>query len=228
MARKLLRATLGMLLAAMAVCLLSTGASAQEEFLYGVSYFSNAHTAGAPDGTTRVVNPGTLGTATDVCASTYIFNYDEQLSACCSCRVTPNGELELSTNALTRNPGNGVPVNHGAIKIVATLPNPATGKCDATQGSGATVFGLDAWQTHVQRLSAGSTAANFALTETAFTNSYGTSTTATTEAAIEAAELSDLQEDCSEVVELDSGNGQCQANAVSARGAVAGTPGCTQ
>src|SRR5579864_2354505 len=210
MARKLGTITLAMLLATITVCLLSTGASAQIEFFYGVSYFSNAHTSGAPDATTRVINPGTNGTAVDVCASTYVFDFNEQLAECCSCRVTPNGELELSTNQLTRNPGNGFPITHGAIKIVATLPNPATGKCDATQGSGAITFGLDAWQTHVQRVSAGTSLSNFALTETAYTFSFGSSTTSQNELAIEAAELTDLQEDCTEIVELDSGNGQCQ------------------
>jgi hypothetical protein len=225
------RCTILIVLVAVALCLTPT-AWAQIEFTYGVSYFSNAHTAGAPDSTTRLVNPGTTGAYSpfgDVCASIYVVDYNEQLASCCSCRVTPNGELELSTNALTQNPGNGVTLNHGDIKIVASTPNSA-GKCDPTQAlpianASIPITGLDGWQTHVQKTSS----TTFTLTETGYTLSFGTYTTNTNSiSAVETAEINDLAEDCLEIAELDSGNGQCQQSAVNASGVRAGTPGCTQ
>jgi hypothetical protein len=221
------RCTLAILLTAISLFLLSTGAWGQVEFTYGVSYFSNANTSGAPDGKVRLVNPGTLGTFTDICASIYVFNYDEQLNECCSCRLTPNEELELSINALTANPLTGRLPTHGDIKIVAS--NPVAGACNATVpapvvGNAIFVVGLDGWATHPQRLQATS----WALTETAFTLSFGTFTATPTLASQEANEINDLAEDCLETAEAGSGNGDCSATALALTPGQHGAPNCRQ
>src|SRR5580693_10144866 len=67
-------------------------ASAQD--VYKVNYFSNNVTAGAPDATVRIDNPGlTYG---NVCALIYVFDADQQLSECCGCNETHNGLRTLS------------------------------------------------------------------------------------------------------------------------------------
>lgn len=218
------RCTLAILVTAIAVCLLSTGAWAQSEFTYGVTYFSNAHTAGAPDATLRIVNPGTQGSGFfgkgTLCANIYVFNYDEQPAECCSCRVTPNAELELSVNALTQNPFSVGPIpKRGDIKVVSAFPNPLTNLCDATStslalaagspttGSGEIEYGLDGWATHVQRLTAATLTSpgTFAETETGLTHSHADFTTSTDFLAIENAELADLEEDCTIITDFGSG-----------------------
>jgi hypothetical protein len=78
----------------------STTAVAQDH-VYGLSYFSNAHTRNAPDGVLRLVNDGTVSDASpagDLCASVYVFDSKEEMNECCSCRITPNGILSLSVN----------------------------------------------------------------------------------------------------------------------------------
>jgi hypothetical protein len=222
------RCTLALLLTAISLFLLSTGAWGQVEFTYGISYFSNANTSGAPDGKVRLVNPGTLGTFTDICASIYVVNYDEQLTECCSCRLSPNEELELSINALTANPLIGIRPTHGDIKVVASLP--VAGVCNAavsnpTTGNGITfVIGLDGWATHPQR----AISPSWLLTETGFALSFGTNTTDPTLVSEETNEINDLAEDCLETAEGGSGNGDCSATAVALSAGQHGAPNCRQ
>src|SRR5580700_10462271 len=86
-----------------------------------VDYFANANTAGAPDGTVRVTNPGTSGTG--LCAAIFVFDPNQELSECCSCYVSPDGLRTLSVNTdLTSNPLTGVVLSTGLIKIVSTIP----------------------------------------------------------------------------------------------------------
>jgi len=226
------RCTLAILVTTIAVCLLSTGAWAQSEFTYGVTYFSNAHTAGAPDATLRIVNPGTQGSQKiglyngTLCANIYVYDYREEPAECCSCRVTPNGELELSVNQLTANPtffGQQNFMHRGDIKVVSAWPNPVTNLCtassgplavtngDPTGGSGEIEYGLDAWITHIQRLTpaVGTSPGTFVETETGLTHSHAEFTSSTDLVLIEQAELADLEEDCQFVSEAGSGAGLC-------------------
>jgi hypothetical protein len=221
------RCTLAILLTAISLFLLSTGAWGQVEFTYGVSYFSNANISGAPDGKVRLVNPGTLGTFTDICASTYVFNYDEQMAECCSCRLSPNEELELSINALTANPLTSLRPTHGAIKIVSSLP--VAGACNAAVANPTVtgisfIVGLDGWATHPQRLNSSA----WALTETGFTLSFGRDLPGATDLAEETNEINDLAEDCLEIAEQGTGNGDCSATAVAGIPGQHGAPFCRQ
>src|ERR1700735_4474636 len=83
-----------------------------------VDYFANANTAGAPDGTLRVTNPGTAGGS--LCAAIFVFDPFQEMSECCSCFVSPDGLRTLSVNTdVTGNPLTGVSLNTGVIKIVS-------------------------------------------------------------------------------------------------------------
>ncbi len=112
---------LGAMAAAFILALGSTTAVAQDN-IFALSYFSNAHTTTAPDGTLRLVNDGTLSDASpagDLCASVYVFDSAEELNECCSCRITPNGILSLSVNTnLTSNTLTGKIPTRGVVKVV--------------------------------------------------------------------------------------------------------------
>ena len=147
-----------------------------------VDYFSNANTAGAPDGTVRVTNPGTAGG--NLYAAFYVFDPQQELTECCTCLLTPDGLRTLSVNAdLTSNPLTGVTLATGLIKIVSTTNiNPARL---------APVAAIRSWTTHIQN-------SNFAVTETA-----------SQDATLSTTELTRLDSQCS-AIQLDgSGHGIC-------------------
>jgi len=91
--------------------------------LLKVNYFNNAHTAGAPDGTVQISNPGSP--TNNLCAQIYVFDPDQEMSECCSCLVTPSGLRTLSVNNdLTGNPLTGVSLNSGSVSIIAGYTSP--------------------------------------------------------------------------------------------------------
>ena len=111
------------------------------------NYFSNANTPGAPDGTVRITNPGTLGG--NLCANIFVSDANEELSECCSCTVTPDGLLTLSLNTdLTGNPLTGKLLSTGVITIIpaATIG----GACPLPTAMTPKAAALRAWATHVQ------------------------------------------------------------------------------
>jgi hypothetical protein len=147
-----------------------------------VDYFSNANTAGAPDGTVRLTNPGTSGGS--LYAAIYVFDPNQELSECCECFLSPDGLRTLSVNSdLTSNPLTGVTLSTGLIKVVST-----------TGTSASKLFPTPAvrgWATHIQN-------SNFAVTETA-----------SQDATLSSAEVSRLDSECA-AVQLDgSGHGIC-------------------
>src|ERR1700730_3828500 len=113
----------------------STTAVAQqdEDDIYALSYYSNAHVTNAPDAALRLVNDGFVSDASpagDLCASIYVFDSAEQLAECCSCKITPNGILSLSVNTnLTSNTLTGRIPTRGVVKVVSSALT--AGGCDA-------------------------------------------------------------------------------------------------
>ena len=152
-----------------------------------VDYFANANTAGAPDGTLRITNPGTA--AGNVCASIFVFDPDQELSECCSCLQTPDGLATLSVNTdLTSNPLTGVILSTGVIKIVSTIP--VSGACPlptAVKPEPA----IRAWTTHIQNSS-------FVETETG-----------SIDATLSTGEISALARECTAIKVAGSGHGVC-------------------
>lgn len=166
-------------------------ASAQD--VYKVNYFSNNVTAGAPDATVRIDNPGlTYG---NVCAMIYVFAADQQMAECCGCVQSHNDLTTYSVNSNLASFENTLtpdPVPNGVIKIVSSLPN-SSGICDPTSAYKATA-NLRAWVTHIQNPVGG----KYPITETPFSDS-----------TLGATELANLQAQCAFVNILGSGHGIC-------------------
>src|ERR1700674_1945692 len=119
-------------------CLMSAAAFAQtnpEVGSYMVGYYTGANaTPLLPDAQMHIINPGSTGgygnsdervTAIprggDLCANIYVFTSDEQMIACCSCKVSPNGMqgFSLATD-LVANPLTSLTPHAGAIKVVSS------------------------------------------------------------------------------------------------------------
>jgi len=148
-----------------------------------VDYFANANTAGAPDATLRIDNPGTSGSG--LCAAIYVFDANQEMSECCSCYVSPDGLRTLSVNTdLTSNPLTGVILNTGLIEIVSTKAN--SGICPNPTNLTPTPA-VRAWATHIQN-------SGFAITETA-----------SQDATFSATEQNLLQSEC-HAIHLDGSN----------------------
>jgi hypothetical protein len=156
-----------------------------------VNYFANANTAGAPDGTVEMTNPGTSGGSANICAMIYVFEPDEELAECCGCTLTPNDLRTLSiNNNLTANPLTGTVLSgSGTISIVAATDT--TGTCNPAAAYTPTPTTLD-WGTHIITVSTG----GYVITETAF-QSAGLGETST------------LIGDCAAIVREGSGHGIC-------------------
>jgi len=101
---------------------------------YKIGYYTGGN-AGLPDAQMHIVNPGSTGgfgnptdTPTaipqggDLCANIYVFTPDQQMIACCSCKISPNGMqgFSLATD-LIGNPLTGAVPHAGAIKVVSSL-----------------------------------------------------------------------------------------------------------
>jgi hypothetical protein len=174
-----------------------------------VDYFSGANfvadeagsadvTVSAPDGTFRIINPGTSGG--ELCANIYVFDSYQELSECCSCPLSPDSLRTLSVNHdLTYNPLTGVVLNTGAIKVVSTAAKGTW--CPYYPSSLAPIAGLRAWMTHIQNAypyGVTGTYGDWAITETA-----------SQDATLSSAEVKRLQAECY-AIQLDgSGKGLC-------------------
>jgi hypothetical protein len=181
---------------ALALAAGSQVARAQTSDVYTVDYYSNANTAGAPDATVRVINPGSGSNsgnteALDLCALIYVFDANQQLSQCCGCFISANALLTLSVNNnLTNNPLLGTKLKTGVIKIVSSRN---AKPCDPTAICPQAT--LRAWATHIQNK-----------VGTAFPMTEGESQAA----GLGAGEQADLAEDCTVLEELGSGAGVCK------------------
>jgi hypothetical protein len=114
--------------------------------LMATDYFSNANTTGAPVGNITVINTGVTGG--NLCAMIYVFDTSQEMSECCGCSISSDGERTLSVDAdLTANPLTQIQLHTGVIKIIAADPtnNPT---CNA--GSVTPAGLLVSWTTHIQ------------------------------------------------------------------------------
>jgi len=147
------------LFAIVAIALMFSGtALAQgDASYYFVTYYSN-NVSGAPDGTVRFINDGDTGTT--LYADIYVFDDSQELQACGSCPITPDGLLsedvktQLTYNTCTtRVPARGV------IKVISD-----SSSIGYAYGPSPTA-GLRGWATHIQS-AANKGAGPFTTTET--------------------------------------------------------------
>ena len=109
---------------------------------YFVTYYSNANTSGAPDGTLRVVNDGAEATTAPegvengtLWAAIYVFDDSQEMRSCCACKITSDGLLSESVNKeLTADEFTGRgEMTRGVLKVISswswdpTAPSPSTG-----------------------------------------------------------------------------------------------------
>jgi hypothetical protein len=158
----------GFVLFAVTIALMLTGSALAQppaspvgdESVYFVTYYANAHTTGAPDGTIRVINDGDEGAYSsganegNIYATFFVFNDSEELATCCSCKITPDGLLSESVNKLTTEVINGVTLTYpsGVIKVISSSNGffPQAGIGNPEPSPEITSAGLHGWSTHIQ------------------------------------------------------------------------------
>ncbi len=193
--KKVLLATL-LVLACMA-----TAVAQNQDSVYHLGYYQNRNNAAGADQTVELINTGVVGVPTDanegrLCANIYVFDANQEMEECCSCKITANGLKTLSVlNDLTQNPLTGFPApDAGAIKIVTSIPAGST--CDETAVATATLSaGILGWGSHVKQPVAGT----FITTEADL--QLGT---------LSAREIAFLGQACGFVQYLGSGKGVCK------------------
>jgi hypothetical protein len=159
---------------------------------YQVRYFANL---GIGDSIVNLTNTGLNGgtdPAGEICANVYVFDPQQELIACCSCPITPNGlatlsaQRDLTSNLLTQ----GVPTSI-TVGLIASADK---GGCDAAAVTAPNVVGgLRAWGTTLHVVPApvtplatpGTVSLTYALTETEFSQS-----------ALSLSELTHLTSEC--------------------------------
>jgi hypothetical protein len=202
-------------------CLLLTSATAwaqaQPTDVFWVNYFSNnvPGNSGGLDQEVRIVNPGAYAPSyppASLCAMIYVFDNMQEMKECCGCLISTNGLAELSVaNDLTSNTFNGVAPTDGDIKIVSAVSNYTVNgapACDPTGGGISSTGGyvlniaptadLRSWGTHLP----GYRKADGHITEDEFQD-----------ATLSTGELDSLQEECTGVIAVGSGYGQCGQHA---------------
>src|SRR5665647_628221 len=149
---------------------------------YQVRYASNLALTNGTDSVINITNTGARGAGLGygtganvtgaICVNVYVYTPDEEVVACCSCPVTPNGLVSLSAkNDLINNPltrGNPTSI---VIKLLATVP--VGGSCNNSAllaGTPALAPGMAAWGTTLHA-NASAGAGVYSVTETAFTPS---------------------------------------------------------
>ncbi len=197
-----------LIIAAMVTVVAFAQAQATLDTPYQVRYASNL-TVG--DSVINITNTGArgagLGYGTSasvtgaICANVYVYDPAEEVVACCSCPVTPNGLVSLSAqrdlivNPLTR--GNPTSI---VIKILATVPVGGTCNNSALLAGDVTLApGMAAWGTTIHANTAAA-AGTYAVTETPFTP-----------ATLSAGERARLAYGCGAVANVGSGFGVCNS-----------------
>jgi hypothetical protein len=155
---------------------------------FKVNYFSNANTAGAPDGTVYLTNPGTSGG--NICAMIYVLDPNQELLECCGCSLTPDSLRTISVNNdLTANPLTREVLTFGSIKVISSSGAPT---CNPSKP--VPTPAVRGWGTHIQ-LPAG----------------FGPYVTETDsqDATLSSAEVSHLAGLCGSILSNASGYGIC-------------------
>jgi hypothetical protein len=154
-----------LLVLAVLVCIVALPSFAQYPVAspYLIDFFANnPGPGGTADQSIRLVNVGEFGTPLsspvgDICANVYVFDANQEMVSCCSCRITPNGLLSVSVaNSLTNNPVTSVVPVSGAVKIISTVARGTT-PCSPLTYNGGIAPSIVGWASHIE--TSGGTAA---------------------------------------------------------------------
>jgi hypothetical protein len=133
------------------------------------------------------------GVSQNLCINLFAFDPQEELIACCTCNVTPNGLVSLSViKSLIANPLTPAIPTSIVIKAVAS-----TGTCNASVITN-TAHGLLAWGTTLHQ-NTSTVTPTYAVTETAFSD-----------ATLTAAELNHITSFCGFIQANGSSFGICR------------------
>jgi uncharacterized repeat protein (TIGR01451 family) len=160
---------------------------------YQVRYSGNLN---AGDSVVNLTNAGTADG--NICANVYVFSPDEQMVACCSCLVTPNGLKSLSVrNDLVNN--TLTPASPSSVIIRLLTSQPVGGGCNPTSPTPINLLsGISAWGTTLHALP--TIPVTYGVTETGFSPT-----------ALTTAELSRLTAFCGFIQGNGSGYGICKS-----------------
>ena len=188
-----------------AALVLATAAFAQNPITadspFQVRYASNLN---AGDSVINITNTGARGAGLQagttasitgsLCVSAYAFSPDEQMIACCSCPVTPNGLRSLSAQDFIGHIRFGGPSSF-VVKLLASIP--VGGSCAGSAASpGSLAQGMAAWGTTLHAAPGG----GYQVTETSFIP-----------ATLSDGELSRLTNHCMFILANGSGYGICKS-----------------
>jgi len=179
--------------------------------VYFVTYFSNANTTGAPDGTLRVINDGDQATTAyegvengTLWAAIYIFDDSQEMRSCCACIITSDGLLSESVNKeLTANEFTGRGENtRGVIKVISSN--------NSHPDTPVPVPGLRGWMTHIQATTTTFPAPGPGFAKNAVEKGpWFVTETALADSNLGATELANLGTLCSYGLTIGSGYGLC-------------------
>ncbi len=175
------------LVAAFLGCATILSAQAIDPDTFKVNYI----TAFAPAGFVYLTNAGTTAHQ-DLCADIYIFDPNQELAACCSCKVTPDGLHALPSSILLETTLTGVPLVFATVKVLSSA---TTGGVCPNFTTPKPKPGIRGWATQGQPAGG--------LTQSDFQD-----------AGLSAAELGALTSECNAIGEVGSGKGICSCASI--------------
>src|SRR5262249_54811705 len=157
--------------------------------------------------------PGFGAAAGNLCVNVYAFSPDEQLVACCSCLVTPNGLASVSVNSdLISNTLSGVRPNSVVVQLVSTSAGAGFSGTSCTKS--AALAGTKGFQ-----LAGGPLAFSTTIHASPVAGSFATTELQFRRATLSAAELASIAGRCTAIVGNGSTFGICRSCRVGGLGA---------
>ena len=192
----------GMLMLPMLAISLLLGTNAFADDTYQVTYYSNANTVGAQDGTLRIANTGATvaaGVAQNLYAAIYVFDDSQEMQECCACQISPDGLLSESVNPgiQTANTVTGIKPTRGVIKVIGI-----DGRSNLDEHPRSIAHGLDGWMTQIQGTSVN-------LATSTWKGPFTVTQSELIQSTLSAAELEVLDMTCKFAIIIGSGRGTC-------------------
>ncbi|HME08218.1 MAG TPA: hypothetical protein VKG25_14275 [Bryobacteraceae bacterium] len=185
----------------LALAALAFSAAAFADDTFQIKYAANLNIG---DSFVDFTNSGATvanGVSQNLCINLYTFDPQEELIACCTCNVTPNGLQSVSVKSLISNPLTPAIPTAVVIKAVAS-----TGACNASAVTGL-AHGMLAWGSTLHQ-NTSTAAPSYSVTETPFS-----------QATLTEAELTHITSTCGFIQSDGTGFGLCKGCASGGLGA---------